>query len=216
MCFPSSKHVLPLWMALKMSLLSFMAMSYGAVMFSCSFPPLGAPSAAPLTEKWYMSEEAHWEVEGLQRYVAALAEHDLVQSIPLYLGAALGVRAHGRKLPGARRARAAPHTVPQSRATPPKATWSFQSQSRAQGRKTENDTDSSALSLGSLLDICSFRGSAQAHVHHRTQQQLLHWGKLAALGSLDFTIGLHSGVRMSSSHLAANESRATPPTRLCI
>ena len=170
MCFPHSKHVLPLWMALKMSLLSFMAMSYVAVMFSCGFPPLGAPSAAPLTEKWYMSEEAHWEVEGLQRYVAALAEHDLVQSIPLYLGAALGV--------------------------------SF----------TENDTDSSALSLGSLLDVSSFRGSAQAHVHHRTQQQLLHWGKLAALGSLDFTIGLHSGVRMSSSHLAANESRATPPT----
>ncbi len=82
-----------------------------------------------------MSEEAHWEVEGLQRYVAALAEHDLVQSIPLHLGAALGV--------------------------------SF----------TENDTDNSALSLGSLLEVSSFWGSAQAHVHHRTQQQPLHWGK---------------------------------------
>ena len=57
-----------------------------------------------------------------------------------------------------------------------------------------------------------FGALRQAHVHHRTQQQPLHWGKLAALGSLDFTIGLHSGVRMSSSHLVANESRATPPT----
>ena len=117
-----------------------------------------------------MSEEAHWEVEGLQRYVAALAEHDLVQSTPLYLGAALGVPF------------------------------------------TENDTDISSLSLGNLLDISSFWGSAQAHVHHRMPQQPLHWNTLAALGSLDFTIGSDLGVRMSSSHLTANESRAIPPT----
>ena len=170
MCLPHSKHVFPLWMVLRLFLLGFTAMSYVAVLFSGGFPPLGAPSVAPFMEKLYMSEEAHWEVEGLQRYVAALAEHDLGQSTQLYLGAALGV--------------------------------SF----------TENDTDISSLSLGNLLDISSFWGSAQAHMHHRTPQQPLHWNTLAALGSLDFTIGSDLGVRMSSSHLTANESRAIPPT----
>ena len=41
--------------------------------------------------KWYMSEEAHWEVQGLQRYVAALAQHDIRVGPPVHLRASLGL-----------------------------------------------------------------------------------------------------------------------------
>ena len=40
-------------------------------------------------EKFLVSEEAQWEIEGLQHYVAALAQHDLMMLKPVYLSAAL-------------------------------------------------------------------------------------------------------------------------------
>ena len=39
--------------------------------------------------KWHMSQEAQWEIQGLQTYVAALAAHDLEHSTSPYLSAAL-------------------------------------------------------------------------------------------------------------------------------
>ena len=38
-----------------------------------------------------MSEEVSWEIEGLQRYVATLAAHDMPLDEPVHLGSALSL-----------------------------------------------------------------------------------------------------------------------------
>ena len=43
--------------------------------------------------KWYISEEALWEVNALHEYVDALALHDMRAECPLYAAAAVGANA---------------------------------------------------------------------------------------------------------------------------
>jgi len=45
--------------------------------------------ADEVPSKWHMSLEAHWEVEAVQKYVAALARFDMGSEQPIYLSVAL-------------------------------------------------------------------------------------------------------------------------------
>ena len=43
--------------------------------------------------KWIMSDEASWEVEGLQQYIVALSGYDMEVQDPVYVSSALDLPA---------------------------------------------------------------------------------------------------------------------------
>ncbi len=79
MCLPHSKHAAVLSVALRVFVLGCVAVYHVAVPLLCD--PLSSVGSAG---KWHIFEEACWEVEGLQRYVAGLAENDLGQDRHLF------------------------------------------------------------------------------------------------------------------------------------